>query len=88
MLDDFFLAKGIVPKVALEASSLSGIFGLVNAGLGVSLFPSSMSLLAPQSVDYRILGDDDLVVQTICVSGKNKSILVKAFIDLARSTLF
>lgn len=87
MLDDVFLAKGIVPNVVLEASSLSGIFGLVNAGLGVSIFPSSISFLAPRSIDFRILGDEDFKVQTICVSGKRKSNLVKAFMELAADVL-
>lgn len=83
MLDDIFLAKGLVPNVALEASSLSGIFGLVQAGLGITLFPSSLSSLAPRSIDYRILDDGELLIQTICVAGKHQSNLVQSFMKLA-----
>jgi DNA-binding transcriptional LysR family regulator len=84
ILDDVFLKNGIVPNVVLEASSITGILGLVQAGLGVTVFPSTIASLTPPSIGYRQLADADLVVETIGVSARNPSALVREFMTTAR----
>ncbi|OYU47038.1 MAG: LysR family transcriptional regulator [Rhizobiales bacterium PAR1] len=84
ILDDVFLRSGIVPNVVLEASSITGILGLVQAGLGITVFPKTIAALAPPSIGHRQLRDVDLVVETIGVSARNPSALVRAFMATAR----
>lgn len=84
ILHDVFLKSGIVPNVVLEASSITGILGLVQAGLGIAVFPRTIAALAPPSIGYRQLGDVDLSVETIAVSARNPSALAQAFMDMAR----
>lgn len=83
MLDDLFFQKGIVPAVALEASSITGILGLVQAGLGASIFPECTAALCPPGVRHRALSDCDLALETICVTPRRPSALIKEFIARA-----
>lgn len=82
MLDDMFLRKGIVPRVTLEASSITGILGLVAAGLGVSLFPACIARLCPPSVGHTPLKDRDLFIETIGVAARRRSALVEEFVAM------
>jgi len=86
MLDDILLARGIVPTVALEASSITGMLGLVQAGLGVSLFPRSVAALCPPSIGFRILRDCGPGIETIGVTSRKQTALVKHFLAIMRST--
>lgn len=83
MLDDLFFQKGIVPAVAMEASSLTGILGLVRSGLGVSIFPECTAVLCPDGIKHRILEDCDLTLETICVTPRRPSALIQEFVDRA-----
>jgi DNA-binding transcriptional LysR family regulator len=86
MLDDLFFQKGIVPAVALEASSITGILGLVRAGLGASIFPECAAALCPVGIKHRILEDCDIPLETICVTPRRPSALIEEFVDRAFSS--
>lgn len=87
ILDDLFLRKGIVPNVALEASSISGMIGLVQDGLGMSIFPECISRLCPPGVRHRVLSDCDVEIETVAVLGRNASQPARDFVSVARSSL-
>jgi len=82
MLDDLFFRKGIVPNVALEASSISGMLGLVQAGLGVSIFPRCIAALCPPTIRHRELTDCDIAIETICVTARKPGALVREFVEV------
>lgn len=86
MLDDIFLARGIVPTVALEASSITGMLGLVQAGLGVSLFPRSVAALCPPSISFRVLRNCRPAIETIGVAPRKSTALVRNFLAIMTST--
>lgn len=84
MLDDLFLRHGIVPNVVLEASSISGMLGLVQAGLGISVFPKSIEPLCPPGIRSRVLRGCDLVIETVGVAARNPPSLVRQFMAMLR----
>lgn len=83
ILDDLFLRKGIVPNVALEASSISGMIGLVQDGLGMSIFPQCISRLCPPGVRHRVLSDCDVEIETVAVLGHSASQPAREFVAVA-----
>lgn len=85
MLDDMFLRNGIVPNVVLEASSISGMLGLVQAGLGVAIFPESIAALCPPSIRHRAIADCDLAIETVGVAARKSPPLVRQFMASLRS---
>lgn len=84
MLEDLFLRNGIVPTVVLEASSISGMLGLVQAGLGVAVFPQSMAALCPPSIRCRPIDDADLAIETVGVAARMPQPLVRQFMATLR----
>ena len=50
-------ARGFFPNIALEASNSEGIFGLVVAGVGVTIYSSCVGNLPRQGVEVRALSD-------------------------------
>jgi len=51
-------AAGFVPRVAQEASQLHTLSGLVSAGLGITLLPSSIASAPRAGVTFRPLAGD------------------------------
>lgn len=85
MLDDLFLRNGIVPNVVLEASSISGMLGLVQAGLGIAVFPRSIAALCPPSIQHRSIADSDLAIETVGVAARKPPPLVQQFMASLRA---
>lgn len=65
IVGDVFAAKGVRPRIAQQAPSLTGIVGLVRAGLGVTLVPSVMAIACPAGVVTRPLADAERSIVTI-----------------------
>lgn len=87
ILDDLFLRKGIVPDVALEASSISGMIGLVQDGLGMSIFPECIARLCPPGVRYRVLQDSDITIETVAVTARDAPAPASEFVAVAASAM-
>lgn len=84
MLDDMFLRNGVVPNVVLEASSIAGMLGLVRAGLGVSLFPSSIAKLCPSGVGMKAIAGCDFAIETIGVASRRRGAVIDEFVAMLK----
>ena len=56
----FYRKRGLEPKVGFEVRELQTALGLVAAGLGISIVPSSVRRLGREDVDYLPLEEGDL----------------------------
>jgi DNA-binding transcriptional LysR family regulator len=77
-------AAGFAPHIAQEAGEASTIIGLVAAGCGISLLPSSFDRIRMQGVVYRPLTDPAATTQLMLVrrAGEREA-LIEAFTKLA-----
>jgi DNA-binding transcriptional LysR family regulator len=67
LIDSVFYAAEFDPKVVLEAYGSIGIFGLVAAGLGVSLYPECQAQVQYRNLAVRPLADVTRQVETVAV---------------------
>lgn len=56
----FYRKSGLEPKVAIEVRELQTALGLVAAGVGISVVPSSVRRLGRDDVDYLPLEEPDI----------------------------
>ena len=78
------LAAGFVPDVVQEAHNSDGIFGLVAAGLGVTLYVESARHLSLRGSTSLPLTDTDATVETIAAwQAKEPSAAVRLFAEHA-----
>ncbi|SFU69276.1 LysR substrate-binding domain-containing protein [Pseudoduganella namucuonensis] len=76
---------GFVPRIVMEAGEASTIIGLVAAGCGISVLPSSFDRIRMEGVGYRPLADPDAHTVLSLAQRKDASgALVEAFIAQAR----
>src|SRR3546814_299291 len=54
--EGFFKKAGVQPRIVQEVNELHAILGLVAGGLGVALFPKSITKLRLEGVVYRQIG--------------------------------
>ncbi|TFW16445.1 LysR family transcriptional regulator [Duganella callida] len=75
---------GFQPTIAMEAGEASTIIGLVAAGLGVSVLPSSFNIIQMRGVCYRPLADPQATTALYLARRKDAtSPLVAAFVAVA-----
>lgn len=67
---DLLAAKGIRPHIAHAAPSLTGILGLVRAGLGLTLVPEVMTAAVPPGLITRPFEDAGRHISTLAVCRK------------------
>lgn len=78
-------AAGFVPHVAQEANEASTIIGLVAAGCGISVLPSSFDRIRMDGVCYRPIADPDATTSLLLAQRQDESSpLVAAFVQLAQ----
>ena len=65
MLHAIFAKNGLSMAASYEASSSMGIFGLVAAGLGVTIFPECVRRIQPSGVEIVEIADCDTRIQTV-----------------------
>ena len=65
MLQTVFADRALPMHVAFEASSTTGILGLVAAGLGATIFPESISRICPANTVVRAIADSETRIDTI-----------------------
>ena len=75
---------GFTPIIAMEAAESSTIIGLVAAGCGVSVLPSSFNIIQMSGVCYRPLADAEATTTLSLAQRKDEiSPLVAAFVAVA-----
>jgi DNA-binding transcriptional LysR family regulator len=75
---------GFKPTIAMEAGEASTIIGLVAAGCGVSVLPSSFDIIRMREVCYRPMADAEATTALYLAKRKDASSpLVAAFVEVA-----
>jgi DNA-binding transcriptional LysR family regulator len=83
---DLCRAAGFTPDIAMEAGEPSTIIGLVAAGCGISLLPSSFEGIHMDGVVYRPLADPDATTAMLLARhAEGGGPLVDAFVALAEA---
>lgn len=84
-LGDLFSAEGVALEVRLEASNAHALFGLVAAGLGVTVCPESLMGFLGRGVEARPILAPGFRCETVLVWKRlNRSSQVRAFVEVAR----
>ena len=65
VLFDILVARGLTPRIAMEAPSLFGILGLVGAGIGLTLVPEIMAGFCPPGIVARPIRNVDRTITTV-----------------------
>ncbi|MER1967315.1 LysR substrate-binding domain-containing protein [Castellaniella sp. GW247-6E4] len=79
---------GFSPNVVQEASTSDGIFGLVSANIGVSLYPSCVRSIQRQGLTIRSLEGVEHPVETLAVwRSDSVSPSVQRFVDTLSDTI-
>ena len=81
-----FQRAGIKPNVVQEVNELHAILGLVAGGLGIALFPASVTKLTLQGVVYRPLAIEDSPVAELVLAWRkgDDTPTVRDFVKMAR----
>ncbi|TWI65346.1 DNA-binding transcriptional LysR family regulator [Pseudoduganella lurida] len=78
-------AAGFTPQIAMEAGEASTIIGLVAAGCGISVLPSSFEGIHMEGVVYRPLADPEAATSLLLAQRTDGgNAMVAAFVALAR----
>lgn len=80
-----FKRAGIQPKIVQEVNELHAILGLVAGGLGVALFPKSITKLDLEGVLYRPLHAQESPVAELLIACRSdeRSVTARNFVKLA-----
>ncbi len=85
VVDRICLDHGFLPRVAHQPGNSDAIFGLVSAGLGVTLYPERPFRMYPRGVVVRPIADVTERITTIAAWHKrNPSRMLRNFIEAAR----
>ncbi|MFN7224397.1 MAG: LysR family transcriptional regulator [Paracoccaceae bacterium] len=85
-LDDLFSAEGVKLRVTLEASNTLALIGLVAAGMGVTIYPESLTGFLGRTVEVRRIMHPQFRSRTVLVwKRSNQSPQVRAFVAVARN---
>ncbi len=87
IVGDRLAAKGFHPTIAYEAPSLTGILGLVRAGLGITLVPEVMTRFCPMGLVTRPLVDAERPIATVAAWRRFADGKVEDFINVLRGSL-
>jgi DNA-binding transcriptional LysR family regulator len=80
-----FRDAGVTPRIGQEAIQMQTIVGLVSAGMGIALVPQSVSNLKRPGVEYKLLSNKTLAVETgLAWRRDNMSSVLRTFLELLR----
>jgi DNA-binding transcriptional LysR family regulator len=80
-----FRDAGLTPRIGQEAIQMQTIVGLVSAGMGIALVPQSVSNLKRPGVEYKLLTNKTLPIETgLAWRRDNMSPVLRAFLELLR----
>ncbi len=77
---------GFEPRVIQEAAELQTILGLVSAGLGISLVPSSSRRVQMPNVIYKPLVNSPMAETVLVWKADSQSPLLLSFVKVAKGT--
>jgi DNA-binding transcriptional LysR family regulator len=85
-IDRLLSAEGINPRIGLEASNTLALSGLVEAGLGITVYPQSLVKFLGDGLRAVLIDHPDFRIETILVWKRlNRARTVAQFVDEARS---
>jgi DNA-binding transcriptional LysR family regulator len=85
-IDKLLAAEGINPQIGLEASNTLALSGLVEAGLGITVYPQSLVKFLGDGLRAIPIDHPDFRIETILVWKRlNRARTVMQFVDAARS---
>ncbi|RTL70330.1 MAG: LysR family transcriptional regulator [Hyphomicrobiales bacterium] len=84
LVEDMLAAHGHRPAYAFEASSLTGILGLVRHGLGITIVPEVMGRFRPQGLVACPIRDADCSILTVAAWRRPASRMVNDFVKVLR----
>lgn len=85
LLDDAFARRGVRLDVALEAPNTLALLGHVAAGIGVTVYPQSITRLLGPGFGARPIEGDDFTVETVLARrNTNRTRPILHFIETAR----
>lgn len=87
VVGEVLAAKGFRPIIAYEAPSLTGMLGLVRAGLGVTLVPEVMSRSCPAGLITRRIEDAERLISTVAAWRRPADGKVDDFITVLRGSV-
>lgn len=80
-------SAGFSPRIAQEVMEIPATLGLVAAGLGIALLPSSVRTLSRDGVAYVEIADTPPVLSTMVVWRRGSlSAVLERFLEVARAT--
>jgi DNA-binding transcriptional LysR family regulator len=81
----FFKKAGVQPRIVQEVNELHAILGLVAGGLGVALFPKSITKLRLEGVVYRPLEPEESPLADLLIARRSdeRSITALNFVRMA-----
>lgn len=86
-LSNLFSAEGISLNIALEASNALALLGLVAAGLGVTIYPESLTGFLGRNVEHRQIMHPLFRIRTVLAwKRSNRSNQVRDFVKVAKLT--
>jgi len=85
-VDDIFSREGLAIDVKYEASNALGIFGLVSAGLGVSVYTQGITRFQPRTILTKPISDTGAKITTLLAWNRAyKTPALKNFIEIAQT---
>ncbi|MDH0873178.1 LysR family transcriptional regulator [Agrobacterium pusense] len=84
-IDKLLAAEGINPSISLQASNTLALNGLVEAGLGITIYPQSLVKFLGDGLRAVPIDHPDFRIETILVWKRlNRARTVAQFVDVAR----
>jgi LysR family transcriptional regulator, benzoate and cis,cis-muconate-responsive activator of ben and cat genes len=84
LIETIFTARGLMLHPSYEPSDALGIFGLVMAGLGVSLYVESISRFLPEGMVIRPIADcEDRIETLLCWNRSSSNPALRQFVEMA-----
>ena len=84
-LTELYREAEIVPDIAIEATEISSILGLVGAGAGVSIIPATVTAARPPNVIFRDLEDPSAHAELYAITPVNQTPATLNFLQLLRT---
>jgi len=87
LVTDYYLSRGVAPRIVQEAIQMQTIISLVSSGMGVALVPASLRHLARTGVRYVELGEGAPLLETgIAWRRADETPTLRRFLDVAKAS--
>jgi DNA-binding transcriptional LysR family regulator len=87
LVTDYYLSRGVAPRIVQEAIQMQTIISLVSSGMGIALVPASLRHLARTGVRYVELGEGAPLLETgIAWRREDETPTLRRFLDVAKAS--